>query len=136
VSPALRAARLVIDATDLDRAAAFWAALLDLDVGRRAADWIDLSPLGHGGPVLSIQLVPEGKNSKNRLHLDIAIDETEGGAVVAGYRALALGATPASELFAADAAPWQVWRDPDGNEFCLCTESIGESEAVDAGSAY
>jgi hypothetical protein len=101
------------------------------------ADWFDLAPLGEGGPVLSFQLVPESKIVKNRLHLDIAVDPAHGGAVAAGYRALALGAQPASELFAADSAPWQVWRDPDGNEFCLCTtaaaqpEGVGESAAID-----
>ena len=133
----MRAAHLVIDVTDLDRAAAFWAALLELDVARRETDWVDLGPLGASGPVLSFQLVPETKSVKNRLHLDIGIDQREGGAVAAGYRALALGATPASELFAADTSPWQVWRDPDGNEFCLCTESVGEaaSESAAAGRA-
>lgn len=133
----MRVAHLVVDVTDLDRAAAFWAALLDLDVIRRESDWVDLSPLGKGGPVLSFQLVPESKTVKNRLHVDIGIDPAQGGAVAAGYRALALGAQPASELFAADGAPWQVWRDPDGNEFCLCTTAaaqsggIGESAAAD-----
>jgi len=125
VTPVFRVAHLVIDVTDLDRAAAFWAALLGLDVVRREAQWVDLGTLGADGPTLSFQLVPELKSGKNRLHLDIGVDPSTGGAVAAGYRALALGATPASELFAADTAPWQVWRDPDGNEFCLCTESVG-----------
>ncbi|MGH3524636.1 MAG: VOC family protein, partial [Mycobacterium sp.] len=104
----MRVANLVIDVTDLDRAAAFWAALLELEVLRRESDWVDLAPLGPGGPVLSFQLVPETKTIKNRLHLDIGVDAGSGGAVAAGYRALALGGTPASELFAADSAPWQV----------------------------
>jgi len=136
MTPVMSVANLVIDVTDLDRAAAFWAALLNLEVRRRAADWVDLAPLGSGGPVLSFQLVPEAKTIKNRLHLDIGIDAASGGAVAAGYRALALGASPASELFAADTSPWQVWRDPEGNEFCLCTaaepQPAGESAAASA----
>jgi catechol 2,3-dioxygenase-like lactoylglutathione lyase family enzyme len=123
VTPALRAAHLVVDVTDLDRVAAFWAALLDLEVTHRDVDWVDLATLGGGGPVLSFQRVPERKTVKNRLHLDLAVERGSGGVVAAGYRAHALGATPASELFDADGEPWQVWRDPEGNEFCLVTES-------------
>lgn len=132
MTPALRAAHLVIDVTDLDRVAGFWAALLDLGVTRRELDWVDLAPLGRGGPVLSFQRVPEPKTVKNRLHLDLAVDPVAGGVVAAGYRAHALGATPATEIFAADSTPWQVWRDPEGNEFCFVTES---AERGAAGSA-
>lgn len=125
MTPVMRAAHLVIDVNNLDRAAAFWAALLDLAVTHRATDWVDLQPLGGGGPVLSFQLVAEPKAVKNRLHLDVAVDPASGGVVAAGLRAHALGATPASELFSPGDAPWQVWRDPERNEFCLVTEAAG-----------
>jgi catechol 2,3-dioxygenase-like lactoylglutathione lyase family enzyme len=130
-----RAAHLVVDVTDLDRAAAFWSALLEAPIVQREAEWVDLVPLGMGGPVLSFQLVPEPKAGKNRLHLDLAVAAAAGGAVAAGRRARALGATPASQLFSTGAtAPWQVWRDPDGNEFCLTTDAAAaapESPAAD-----
>jgi len=135
MTPVMSVSNLVIDVTDLDRAAAFWAALLDLDVSRRESDWVDLAALGAAGPVLSFQLVPEEKTIKNRLHLDIAVEASSGGAVAAGRRALALGGTPASELFGADGAPWQVWRDPEGNEFCLCTVSSPRSDSSAGGAA-
>lgn len=32
-------------------------------------------------------------------------------------RAAALGANPAGEI---QENLWQVWRDPEGNEFCIC----------------
>ena len=125
MTPVLRAAHLVVDVTDLDRAAAFWSALLGVRVAQREAEWLDLAPLGTGGPVLSFQLVPEPKAGKNRLHLDLAVPALAGGAVAAGQRARELGATPASQLFDTGAtAPWQVWRDPDGNEFCLTTDVV------------
>jgi len=133
-TPAMRAAHLVIDVNDLDRAAAFWAALLELEVSHRGPDWVDLSPLGKasgGGPVLSFQLVPERKVVKNRLHIDVAVDPAGGGVVAAGRRAQALGATPASEVHSVEASPWQVWRDPEGNEFCLVTQA----DVIDLGSA-
>jgi catechol 2,3-dioxygenase-like lactoylglutathione lyase family enzyme len=119
-----RAAHLVIDVTDLDRAAAFWSALLEAPLAQREAEWDDLAPLGTGGHVLSFQLVAEPKVGKNRLHLDFAVAAAAGGAAAAGRRARELGATPASQLFSTGAtAPWQVWRDPDGNEFCLTTDA-------------
>ena len=62
----VRAAHLVVDVTDLDRAAVFWSALLGLGVSGREAGYLDLGPLGVGGPVLSFQLVPETKAVKNR----------------------------------------------------------------------
>ncbi|MCQ0004672.1 hypothetical protein LUX73_08095 [Actinomadura madurae] len=54
------------------------------------ADWLDLEPLGTGGPVLSFQRVPEGKKAKNRLHLDLDVPDVR----AAGERAARLGATP------------------------------------------
>jgi catechol 2,3-dioxygenase-like lactoylglutathione lyase family enzyme len=134
VTPVVRAAHLVVDVTDLDRAATFWSRLLDVPVARRANGYVDLGPLGQGGPVLSFQLVPEAKVVKNRLHLDLAVDPDRGGVVSAGYRAHALGALPASQLLGAETAPWQVWQDPDGNEFCFVTDA-GEPLAAEADTA-
>lgn len=131
MTPSMRAAHLVFDVNDLDKAAAFWAALLDLAVTHRGADWVDLSPLGGGGPVLSFQLVSDRKAVKNRLHIDVAVSGSDGGVVAAGHRARALGAEPASPLHSGGSSPWQVWRDPEGNEFCLVTEA----DMIDLGSA-
>ena len=121
-APVLRPAYLVIDVTDLERAATFWSELLHLPVNNRQPNCVDLGPLGAGGPVLSLQVASEQKVGKNRQHLDFAIDPATGGVVAAGEYARTLGGTPASALFDADASPWQIWRDPDGNEFCLVTE--------------
>jgi catechol 2,3-dioxygenase-like lactoylglutathione lyase family enzyme len=123
MTPSVRVAHLVVDVTDLDRAVTFWSRLLDVHVARREVGYVDLGPLGHGGPVLSFQLVPEAKVVKNRLHLDLAVDPDSGGVVSAGYRAHALGAVPVSQVLGAEAAPWQVWQDPDGNEFCFVTDA-------------
>jgi hypothetical protein len=49
--------------------------------------------------------------------------------VAAAARAHDLGARPASELFDADTSPWQVWRDPHGNEFCLVTDTASAAPA-------
>ncbi|GIH14982.1 VOC family protein [Rugosimonospora africana] len=98
---------VVIDANDLDLLATFWSGLLGLEVSRRESDWISL------GPHLALQLVPEQKTVKNRIHLDLVADDF----AAAVERARELGAAPVDEL---REDLWQVWRDPEGNEFCLC----------------
>ncbi|HEY2172566.1 MAG TPA: VOC family protein [Mycobacteriales bacterium] len=116
---AMRAVHLVIDCADLDRITSFWSRLLDLPVAVDSEpDWRDLAPLGTGGPVLSFQRVPDRKQDKNRLHLDFEVADLTRAAA----RTRALGARPASSVHGADRSRWQVWRDPEGNEFCLCEE--------------
>ncbi|WP_067486009.1 VOC family protein [Actinomadura hibisca] len=110
---------LVFDCADLDAVTTFWSALLNMKITSLEGDWADLEPLGPGGPVLSFQLVPEGKRVKNRLHLDLAVPDIH----EAGERARALGATPAGEpIENYPGRAFRVWRDPEGNEFCLCPE--------------
>jgi catechol 2,3-dioxygenase-like lactoylglutathione lyase family enzyme len=67
-------------------------------------------------PRLYFQQVPEGKTSKNRVHLDIHVDEERKTAEA--ERLVALGAQITDEN--ADRGPRTiVMRDPEGNEFCL-----------------
>lgn len=108
---------IVIDSADLDVMAAFWGGLLGMRTTAVSDDWLDLEPLGAGGPILSFQRVPEGKKTKNRLHLDLDVPDVD----AAGERAATLGATPAAGPMGDPASPFRVWRDPEGNEFCLCT---------------
>jgi hypothetical protein len=98
---------VVIDATDLGRLADFWSRLLDLDITRREADWISL------GRHVAIQRVPESKTAKNRLHLDLVADDFPAAVALATR----LGARPVGDM---RENLWQVWQDPEGNEFCLC----------------
>jgi hypothetical protein len=67
-----------------------------------------------GGPVPLLFLkVPEPKTGKNRVHLDLRVTDFDRAVA----RALALGATPADEIYTG--AGWRVLRDPEGNEFCV-----------------
>lgn len=110
-----RVAHLVVDCNDLARVSAFWSNLLGLEVATTEDGWLDLEPLADGGPVLSFQRVPERKAVKNRLHLDLQVTDIGPEA----ERARALGASPASAVYAGQSGSWQIWRDPEGNEFCL-----------------
>nr|WP_231747718.1 VOC family protein [Auraticoccus cholistanensis] len=80
-------------------------------------------PREHRGPGLVFVPVPEGKQVKNRLHLDLAPwGEDDQEAEVA--RLVGLGARRVdvgqSERPGADQPPtWVVLADPEGNEFCV-----------------
>ena len=67
-------------------------------------------------PGLAFQRVPEPKSGKNRVHLDIAVDDVEAST----ERIEELGGTRApSDDFAEYGFRWRVMADPDGNETCL-----------------
>jgi len=58
--------------------------------------------------------VPESKQSKNRLHIDLRPDDQQAEI----DRVLALGGTRV-DVGQSDEATWVVMADPEGNEFCI-----------------
>lgn len=108
---------VVIDAVDVEAVAAFWSRLLDSpESARDDGTWVELGPLGDGGPVLAFQKVPDHRTAPNRVHLDVAADDL----ATATVRATALGASAVGGV-RGDRSPWQIMRDPEGNTFCLVT---------------
>jgi predicted enzyme related to lactoylglutathione lyase len=107
-----------LDCIDLDAQAAFWAAALRADVegvieGRYVA-------LRGPGIRLTLQRVPEAKTVKNRMHIDLLVDDVP----TELDRLEALGAarmTPAPHREFGQT--WYVMADPEGNEFCLARET-------------
>jgi predicted enzyme related to lactoylglutathione lyase len=63
--------------------------------------------------------VPDAKQLKNRLHLDI--QATDGTREQELERVLALGATLYEDHRGEDGRGWVTLRDPEGNEFCILT---------------
>jgi hypothetical protein len=61
--------------------------------------------------------VPDGKQVKNRIHLDLR--PTEGTRDAELARLTALGATVFDDLRKPDGTGWVVLADPEGNEFCI-----------------
>ncbi|MFF4696423.1 VOC family protein [Streptomyces chattanoogensis] len=57
----------------------------------------------------------ESKAAKNRLNLDIAVDDIE----AAVTEAMCLGSAKVGETTADDQGSFQLKLDPEGNEFCL-----------------
>src|SRR3954468_180545 len=142
-----RQVQMTFDCADPARVAEFWAEVLGYKLpdpppgfeswdqaleslgvppeGRNDASALE-DPAGEG-PRLFFQRVPEGKQVKNRVHLDVrAAPGLEGEARMAALEAeaerlVAYGATrlqryePAPPLQAGHI----VMADPEGNEFCL-----------------
>lgn len=102
---------LAFDAHQPEVVGQFWAQLLggELEVD----DDVDAVVRTESGPRLDFLRVPEAKSVKNRLHLDVSVTDL----AEATRQALALGATPADDVYAG--GRWQVLRDPEGNELCL-----------------
>lgn len=108
---------LVLDCTDPDRLAEFWAGALGyVNVGA-AGSYVMLLPDGRPGPKLLLQQVPEPKTTKNRMHLDIDAVDIEAEAT----RLEALGATRVRvDQVHEHGTNWILMTDPEGNEFCVC----------------
>lgn len=102
-----------IDVGDLDRAKEFWSAILGLKEESRGPEYL-IFVRRPGEPIIYLQKVPEKKIIKNRMHLDIAVEDLD----EAVDRALALGATR-SQTIPGGGPHVAVLEDPDGNEFCL-----------------
>jgi predicted enzyme related to lactoylglutathione lyase len=115
VNVAVQVSSITVDCTDPHRLAGFWSALLGVAVAEVGGDYAELAGLGPGAPNLLFLQVPEGKQTKNRLHLDLAVSDV----ATAVDEALTLGARRAEGELAGPFR-WVVMVDPEGNEFCLC----------------
>ena len=117
--PVARFHWIVIDSVDPARIAPFWCALLGVqERGWFAEDYLLLSDGEGAAPKIAFQRVPETKSAKNRVHVDLDVDDLAtavarvielGGSVVTGEREL-------------NGARWCVMADPEGNEFCLALD--------------
>jgi catechol 2,3-dioxygenase-like lactoylglutathione lyase family enzyme len=119
---------IVVDCRDVARQAAWWAEALGWVVVYEAPDEVvivpphaltkgDSMPVEERGPGLVFVPVAEGKQVKNRLHIDVAPRASDDQDAEV-ERLLALGATRA-DVGQPDKATWVVLADPEGNEFCV-----------------
>ena len=108
---------LVLDCTDPERLAEFWAPALRYVTLGTAGAYVALFPDGRPGPKLLLQRVAEAKTVKNRMHFDIEVPDIEAEA----DRLVALGATRVSRGPSREhGSTWLLMADPEGNEFCIC----------------
>ena len=109
---------IVFDCSNPEALARFWQALIGGEVDVESDDWavLDGDDLGF---YIGFQRVPEGKSAKNRLHIDVEVDDL----ATAVDEAEQLGARKLGELVEDDdGGAFQVMADPGGNEFCFITD--------------
>jgi predicted enzyme related to lactoylglutathione lyase len=100
-----------VDTNDLGRASDFWKAVTGYSVSSSDETTVYFEDPDKKAVGLSLQLVPEKRQGKNRLHLDFFTDELEKEV----ERIKGLGATEVAKYDG-----WVVLNDLDGNEFCVC----------------
>jgi hypothetical protein len=138
--------QVTFDCADPDRLAHFWADLLGYqldsppegydsweawlsDHGIPESEWNSASAVSDPaglGPRIFFQRVPEQKQQKNRVHVDVNAggprgtpdDARRAGVDAAAERAVAIGATKV-RLVEERGERHYVMQDPEGNEFCL-----------------
>jgi predicted enzyme related to lactoylglutathione lyase len=117
---------VTIDCADPESLAAFWGQLLGLPVCPRRSRYVALRRPPSLTPELVFQPVPEPKQGKVRLHLDIGVTDL----AAATRSAVELGASVADDLDHEGEddgeGTLRVMRDPEGNEFCLIHRPDGE----------
>ena len=115
-----RVLAVTVDCHDPALLAVFWRELVggEIDARTEADDWVALRDVPIIGNI-GFQKVPEGKAVKNRVHLDVEVDDI----AVATPHVIALGATDSGSTVDESTGQFRVFRDPEGNEFCLIRRS-------------
>ncbi|HEY6666127.1 MAG TPA: VOC family protein, partial [Propionibacteriaceae bacterium] len=106
--------QVVIDSQRADDIAAFWSALLERPVLDGANQFFAMIPASEDRsfPALMFLAVPEPRQSKNRMHLDLVATDIQAEV----ERAISLGATKVAE-FDEYGTRWTTMTDPEGNVF-------------------
>jgi hypothetical protein len=109
---------LVLDCSDPTTLVEFWREALGYREYFTDPSFAVLVPQDGIGSPLVLQGVPEPKSGKNRMHLDIVVDDIAPEI----ERLVALGATPIDESAQSFGdMRWVRMHDPEQNEFCVCT---------------
>ncbi|MEO6653183.1 MAG: VOC family protein [Ilumatobacteraceae bacterium] len=114
---------IVIDADDPDALREFWVAAMRYEAHGSSGPYRSaVPPRGEAGPKLVFQRVDDLRTqTKNRVHIDIVVGDAIDTETV---RLVALGATRISTgLFEEAGSTWIVLADPEGNEFCLVSDT-------------
>ena len=107
---------LVLDCEDPASLSAFWREALDYREYFTDASVSILVPKEGVSPPLVLQGVPEPKAGKNRMHLDVHVDDLAAEVV----RLEDLGAHRVDpDPIEGHGHAWFVMADPEGNEFCV-----------------
>lgn len=103
---------VVVDCARPGGSARSWADVLGGEPVERDEDWWCVVP--PGWTQLSFQRVPEARTGKDRLHLDVRVEDVEAAAA----QVEALGARRVGGVQRVRAGAFQVLLDPEGDEWC------------------
>ena len=116
-----RFTELVIDAANPEALAGFWMAVLGWRPTGRYAGVVEIADPAGVGPALTFVPVPDEKQGKNRLHIDVNPVGCDQEQEV--ERLIGLGARRVDVGQGSDTS-WVVLADPEGNEFCVLRPRI------------
>lgn len=108
---------ITLDCANPAELAAFWTRALGYEQVAVVDSFIVLGPAAGGsGPKLALQCVPEPRAVKNRMHVDLWVDDVDAeSARLEGLGAQRLRDEPFNE----HGLRWIQLADPEGNEFCV-----------------
>jgi predicted enzyme related to lactoylglutathione lyase len=106
---------VTIDCDDAEGLARFWGIALE---GYTTDEEWKVLLKSDSGPMIFFQKVPEPKNGKNRVHLDMQSDNREAEV----FRLSRNGARVLEEKDE-HGHRWTIMQDPEGNEFCVTQTS-------------
>lgn len=110
----LRFRNVTFDCADPAKLAEFWSAVTGYEIAHVEAQLVRLSAGPGQFPRLLFMKVPEGKATKNRVHLDFMAEDLERDV----ERLVALGARRGATV-EERGFRWVVLYDPEDNEFCV-----------------
>lgn len=105
---------VTVDCTDAEAMAAFWGALLGVEVRGRWHEFVGLTPRVPGHPRMLFQRVAGPLPERRTTHVDLRVDDLESTTA----RVLSLGGTVVAD-HRYDETHWRIMADPEGNPFCL-----------------
>jgi predicted enzyme related to lactoylglutathione lyase len=112
---------VTVDCRDPEGLAIFWSTVLGLPVkGRFDASFVMLDRPSEDAVAMAFQRVPEPKVTKNRVHVDLRLEDLDGVTALVER----LGGSRVED-HEEEGFRWRVMRDPEGNEFCLMPAGQG-----------
>ena len=119
----MKVGNITFDCADVLLVARFWSAVLERPLDERSNEYfasIGGTDPERAEPAWYFTSVPEAKQAKNRVHVDLTSADPD-----AVPRLVALGATiVGTHEVPGGSHQWTVMQDPEGNEFCVAAKAF------------
>jgi predicted enzyme related to lactoylglutathione lyase len=112
---------IAFDCDDVLKVATFWSAVLERPLDPGSSEWfasIGGSDGDRAQPAWYFAKVPEPKQAKNRVHLDLTTPDPDALAQLVDLGASVVG----EHVMPGGIHRWTVLQDPEGNEFCVAAK--------------